>query len=337
MLCRRSLRLSGLILSISLAVFAQAPQGIQNVQPNVPQAITVAPPNYELGPNDQILVTAPNVTEINGRPFRIDSDGNIEFPLLTNKIHAAGLNVQALETVLKTQLRDYVRDPQVSITITGFRTDYVYFRGAFRTQGAIALQGGRTLDDMLAIVGGLQPNASRRITITRRAENGPIPLPYAVEDPMSKDTSVEINLDTLTQSINPPENIVLKVYDRLTAELAKPVYVFGEVPRPMTITLAEQPSITVTQALTQAGGFTQAASRGKVEILRPILGTTKLAHMVVNLDRIYKGLDNDVPLLPNDELRVPRATARVLFAPVATGILTSLPYLMITLAISGVF
>ena len=58
--------------------------------------------------------------------------------------------------------------------------------------------------------------------------------------------------------------------------------------------------------------------------------------MVVDLDRIYQGKDNDVPLLPNDELFVPRASVRVLLAPVATGILTSLPYLIISLAISGV-
>jgi polysaccharide export outer membrane protein len=336
MVSRGSWLVFGVFL-ITLAAMGQIPLGGQNAPPIPAQSINPLRPDYELGSNDQVYVTAPNVPELNGRPYRIDSEGFIDFGTLVGRIHAGGLTVRALETVITTQLRDFVRDPQVSITVTIYRTDPVVFYGAFRSPGYYALQGGRTLSEMLAVAGGLLPTASRRIKITRRIENGPIPLPNAEEDPTGKVSSAEINLDTLTQNINPAEDIVLKVYDLISSETARPVYVHGEVTRPIAIQLGEQPSISVTQALTQAGGFTLAASRGKVRILRPILGTSKLAEMVVDLNRIYQGKDNDVPLLPNDELYVPRASTRVLLTPVATGILTSLPYLMISLAISGVF
>jgi protein involved in polysaccharide export with SLBB domain len=118
--------------------------------------------------------------------------------------------------------------------------------------------------------------------------------------------------------------------------LAQPVYVNGEVTKPSAIQLGDQPSISVTQALAQAGSLTPAANRGKIRILRPILGTSKLAVIEVDLNRIYAGKDNDYPLLPNDVLVVTRNSTRALLLPVGTGILTSLPYLMITLAISGV-
>src|SRR5437868_15516420 len=39
-------------------------------------------PNYILGPNDQILIRAPQAEEINEKPFRVDSEGNINLPLI---------------------------------------------------------------------------------------------------------------------------------------------------------------------------------------------------------------------------------------------------------------
>lgn len=293
-------------------------------------------PDYQLGPGDQFLISVPQAQEIDQRPFRVDSDGNIELPLI-GKVHAAGLTQHGLETVLATRLRDYIREPQVTITITQFRSEPVFFLGAFRTPGIYPLQGGRTLVEMLAVVGGLQPTASRRMTITRKAEYGTIDLPNAVKDPARKVTSVEISLDSLTRNINPDEDMVLKAYDIVTAETAQPVFVSGEVAKPGAIPLNEEQSISVTQALTQAGGFTKDASRGKVRVLRPILGTTRRAEIDVNLNRIYEGKENDFPLLPNDVLYVPRATARAILGPVGTALLTSAPYMIVGLVAGGVF
>jgi len=321
------------ILATSFAASGQVPQQ----QPQNPaQTLNIVRPDYELGPNDQILLQVPQSPELNQRPFRVDSDGFIDLPLV-GRLHVAGLTVRGLETLLTQRLRDYIREPQVSISMVQFRSEPVFFLGAFRTPGIYTLQGDRTLVAMLATVGGLQPTASRRIKITRRAEYGAIPLSGAVQDPQKKISSVEISLDSLTQNVNPAENIVLMAYDLVTAGTAQPVYVNGEVAKPSAIPLGEQPSISVMQALTEAGGFTPNASRGKVRILRPVLGTTRRAEIEVNLNRVYEGKDNDVPLLPNDVLYVPRASARAILTPVGTSILTSLPYLMISLAVSGVF
>jgi len=60
---------------------------------------------------------------------------------------------------------------------------------------------------MLAHVGGLLPNASRRIKITRRADYGTIDLPNAVKDARRHVSTVEISLDSLTQNVNPAEEI----------------------------------------------------------------------------------------------------------------------------------
>ncbi len=325
----------GAVFGIGLCAWGQVPQGAQNAPPAPARSIESVRPDYELGPNDQILVGVPQAQEINQRPFRVDSDGFIDLPLV-GRVHAAGLTVRGLETLLTTRLRDYIREPQVSITVVQFRSEPVFFLGAFRAPGIYPLQGGRTLVEMMAAVGGLQPTASRRIKITRRAEYGTIDLPNAVNDPGKKVSTVEVSLDSLTRNINPAEDIVLKAYDIVSAETAQPVFVSGEVAKPGAIALGEQESISVTQALTQAGGFTPTASRGKVRVLRPILGTSRRAEIEVNLDRIYQGKDNDFPLQANDELYVPRATARALWGPIGTSMLATAPYLIVTLAAAGV-
>ena len=287
-------------------------------------------PNYVLGPNDQILIRT-QAEEINEKPFRIDADGNINLPLL-GRVHAGGMTLQELENDLTQRLREYIREPQVIIQVTQFRSAPVFFVGAFKTPGIYPLQGTRTLVEMLTQIGGTQPNASQRITITRRAEYGPIPLPGAIEDPEKKISTVEISLASLRQNVNPAEDIILQPYDVITVERAEQIYVTGEVLKTGGVDLGERESISIAQVLTMAGGFNRDAMRGKVRILRPIEGTTRRAAIEVDVKRIFEGKDNDVPLLPNDILYVPRSYTRLFWQTTGQLALSLMPY-MIFLAV----
>ncbi len=283
-------------------------------------------PNYTLNTSDQILIRS-NAEEINEKPFLIDADGNINLPLL-GRIHAGGMTVQELETDLITRLREYFTEPQVNIIVTQFRSEPIFIVGAFRAPGLYALRGTRTLIEMLTQVGGLQPNASRHIRITRRAEYGPIPLPNAVVDPDKKISTVEINYASLTQSVNPAEDILLQPYDQISAEQAGQIYVTGEVGKIGSLELGERESISIAQVLTMSGGFGRDAMRGKVRILRPIMNTSRRAPIEVDVKRIFEGKDNDVPLLPNDILYVPRSYTGIFVRTVGSMSLSMFPYLL---------
>src|ERR1700737_1673631 len=104
------------------------------------------------------------------------------------------MTLQELENDLIRRLREYIREPQVIVTVAQFRSEPVFFVGAFRAPGIYPLQGRRTLLEMLQAVGGLQPNTSRRIKVTRRKEFGPIPLPTAADDTDGKTSTVEISI-----------------------------------------------------------------------------------------------------------------------------------------------
>jgi polysaccharide export outer membrane protein len=183
---------------------------------------------------------------------------------------------------------------------------------------------------MLTAAGGLGPNASHRIRVSRRAEYGSIELPNAVEDPEKKMSTVEISLESLTQNINPEEDIVLQPFDVINVERAERIYVIGEVGKVAAIELAERSTISVAQALTEAGGFTQFATRDRVRVLRPILGTNRRAQIEIDLKRVFEGKDVDFPLMPNDVLFVPRSSGRAVLGPLGTSFLGSVPYIIVS-------
>ncbi len=339
---RQSLRLLVLLIAASFCMIAQQPadQGgsqpaQQNPSPNQPTsqpAQTTLPPdsvrpNYVLGANDQILVRAPDAEEINEKPFRIDADGNVNMPLI-GRVHAAGMTLQELEADLVRRLREYIREPQVIVTVVQFRSEPVFFVGAFQKPGIYPLQGRRTLVEMLTAVGGLQPNAARHVKITRRTEYGPIPLPSAIDDPEKKISTVEISMGSLRENVNPAEDILLQPYDVISVERAELVYVNGEVSKVGAFELGERDSISIAQALTMAGGFTRDAKRGKVRILRPILNTNRRAEIEVDVKRVFEGKDLDVPLLPNDILYVPRSYTRLIWQTTGQIVLPIIPYII---------
>jgi polysaccharide export outer membrane protein len=286
-------------------------------------------PNYVLGPDDQILIRS-NAEEINEKPFRIDADGNINLPLV-GKIHAEGMSQLELEAEIVRRLKEYIRNPTVIITPTAFRSAPVFFVGLFVKPGIYGLQGKRSLVEMLVQVGGLAPNASRHIRLTRRAEYGVIPLPGAIEDPEKKISTVEISMGSLRENVNPAEDIILQPFDVITVDRAEQIYINGEVFKTLAIDLGERDSISLLQALTQAGGLTRDAKRAKVRILRPILNSTRRAEIEIDVNDIYTGKANDFPLLPNDVLYVPRSIKRVVWTTVGQLIISNGPFIVISI------
>jgi polysaccharide export outer membrane protein len=283
---------------------AQAPNAA--VTPQIPTQLDQLRPNYVLRPGDQILIRAFEVEEISERPFRIDGDGFINLPIV-GKIQAGGLSVDMLEAALIEALRKYVRVPQVTITVVQFSTEPVFFVGAFKAPGIYPLGGRRNLVEMVSGVGGLLPTASRRIKVTRRKEYGAIPLPNAVVAPDGSGTSIEVNMASLENNVNPAEDIILQPFDVISVERAEMVYVTGEVARVGGLDLQEKSSISVIQALALAGGISQTANPKVAWILRPVMNTSRRALITLDLDRIMKAEDHDMPLLPNDILFVPKA------------------------------
>lgn len=286
--------------------------------------------SYIMSPGDDVLIRAREAEEINEKTFKIDGDGMLNLPLV-GKVRAAGLTIAALEQELTKKLAVYIRNPQVILTIANFRSDPVFFIGAFQKPGVYPLQGRKTLFEMMTTVGGLQQNANRRIKVTRRKEFGRIPLEQAI-DVDANSSAVEITLGSLKQNIDPAEDLVLRPYDVVTAEKAEMIYVTGEVSKVGGYEVGDKDSVTLTQLVTLMGGFTPTAVPDEVKILRPVRNSGRRAEIPVNARSILEGNAPDFPLYPNDIVFVPRSKRNAVWKTlgiVATPLIPTLIWLVV--------
>jgi polysaccharide biosynthesis/export protein len=302
---------------------AQPPRATQGAPGRQAQPIQIPPaaealrPSYVLGPGDVIQIRAAGGEDIGERTLRIEANGEIVLPLI-GTIKVAGMTVDQCQTELNNRLRAYYVNPQAMVTLMQLRSEPVFFLGAFNAPGIYPLQGRRTLVEMMTLVGGLAPSASRRIRLTRRKEMGPIPLPSAVEDTAGKGTTVEIPLNLLTRDINPPEDLLLMPYDIISAEKAELVYLTGEVTKPGGYELGEKETVSAIELLSLAGGMTPSAAPKNARILRPLSNSNRRAEIPLNLKETLEGSGGDFNLMAGDVLYVPRNSKRETWARVAT-------------------
>src|SRR5260370_22484639 len=110
---------------------------------------------YLLGPNDQVSVNLRDVKEIDFKPVRIDSAGNIQLHYV-GKLKAAGLTVEELAKFIAARLTDFVNDPVVTVEVTDFGSQPVSVMGAVNKPGVYQLRGRQTLVEVLSSAEGLR-------------------------------------------------------------------------------------------------------------------------------------------------------------------------------------
>lgn len=98
---------------------------------------------------------------------------------------------------------------------------------------------------------------------------------------------------------NPQVSVLVKEYR------SKKVSVFGQVKK--TGTLPFVSGMTVVEAISQAGGFTEMARKNAVTVTRTVAGNTKTRY-TIPVDRIGEGSADNFIIRPGDVVFVPRRT-----------------------------
>ena len=302
------------LLLLLTPIFAQAQLG--GNKGGVDPATTGQP--YVLGPGDQIMIHATNAEELSEKPFRIETDGTLDLPLV-GRMHPGGEPVERFEAELIAKLNEYVRDPRVNVTVSQPRNQRVTFAGAFKSPGVYNLEGRHTLTEMLAISGGLLPEASRVLTIAR-VNASAIPagtvLTTAERTPGDGQPLI-LKLDiTGSKGQSRADDFSLEPLDVVTAVIGEPVIVQGEVQKVGPISLEDRHSLSLIQVLAMCGGITHDASL-KIRIYRPVGEQDHKQLISVNLEKVIKGEEKDPGVLPRDIVLVPRNTGKAMTERVA--------------------
>jgi len=101
--------------------------------------------------------------------------------------------------------------------------------------------------------------------------------------------------------VKPQVTVLIKEYGN------KQIYVLGEVKKPGSIQLPAERRLTVLEAITLAGGFTDLAAPDRTKVLRNASGQN--LNIPVEISRITKQGDKsaDIFLEPNDTVYVPQS------------------------------
>lgn len=249
---------------------------------------------YRVGPKDLLEISVFGADELS-RTVRVSEDGKVSLPLL-GEVLVDGLTKSELEKKLADLLGEkYVQNPQVTVFIREYQSKRVSVLGAVEKPGPYQLLGRQTLMQIVSEAGGLTRDAGSDIIIIRQLPDG-----------MS--TSLRISIDDLFLKGDAKLNVPLEAGDIVNIPVDKlvAVYVFGQVKNPGALQVKKSSIPTLLQAIAQAGGFTERASRGGVVIKRKD-ETGKEKEIKVNVRSILNNKQKDVPLLENDTVYIPES------------------------------
>ncbi len=124
---------------------------------------------FKVGADGNITADATN--NISEKGYRVDTDGNIDFPIL-GKLHIEGMTVNAVKQLIcdKIEEGNYMKDPLVSIEFLNFKYTVL---GAVGNNGTFTTNGDRvTLLDAIAKAGDLNAKAKTDRVAVIREING---------------------------------------------------------------------------------------------------------------------------------------------------------------------
>ena len=280
---------------------------------------------YRLGPDDQIMIQVADLPDINAKPQRLDPNGDLKLPLI-GRVHASGMTLEQLEDELTKRLKVYMHDPDVAVSVTEFHSQPVSVIGAVSNAGVRQLEGRKSLIEVLSMAGGVSPEAGPIVRITRRLEEGRIPIASATDDASGRFSTADIGLKPLLEGRTPDKNIVIQPHDVVSVPRAEMVFVIGEVGKPGPVPVSSADSLSVIEAVSSSGGVLRTAAANHARILRRIVGEQKRAEVTVDLQQIMQGKADDVSLLAGDILIVPdnpskKAVSRALEAAIQAGVI----------------
>lgn len=273
-------------------------------------------PNYRIGPRDELEINVFDVPELNLENIKVQESGFVSLPLVGALKVAGQTETEARQGLVK-RLANYVKNPQVSIFVSHYGSQRVGVMGAVDKPGMYPLKkGDNSILEMLSEAGGVNQRAGNLLYFVpaenRATEPGPdargmITLNNArLAAPNSQ--GIEVYLDSILGTTGAlPIEVPIRGGDMIVIPEAGRVVVDGEVDKPGSFELGTRMSLL--GALAAAGGITYSAKVDELEVIRDV-GAKERAHLIVNLEKIARGEDEDVRLRNGDIVRVPSHRGR---------------------------
>jgi polysaccharide biosynthesis/export protein len=262
-----------------------------------------------IGAGDLLHIDVFDVPELS-RDVRVSNLGEISFPLIHEKIRAAGATTFQLEQKIQDLLRQngLVSDPQVSVFIKEQNSQPVTIIGAVVRPMTYQVNRPMSLLELIANAGGITDGAGTVVLITRRTETEsltPISDTSASGEPGSR--TIRIQLQDLLNTENTAFNIPVYGGDVINIPLGGIVYVMGGGVSQQGgyVVQSHGEQITVLKAVALAHGLGGYAKPDDAVIYRLNPNTGKREATPVHIKQIEQNKSQDVAMKSNDILYVP--------------------------------
>jgi polysaccharide export outer membrane protein len=181
--------------------------------------------------------------------------------------------------------------PQVTVRVASFRASQVYVDGDVRAPGAQTINDiPMTLTEAVSRAGGFAPTADQsRVTITR---NG---------------TAYPVNVAQMMKQGKNPADIMLQPGDMLHVDARddNTVYVMGEVTKPTAVSPLRDGTLTLGEAIVQAGQINQETSNAsQLFVVRQATSDSPVIYRLDARSPVSMLLANQFPLESKDVVYV---------------------------------
>jgi polysaccharide biosynthesis/export protein len=165
-----------------------------------PGAVQIAAddPSYKIGADDVLKIDVWREDQLT-RTVPVRPDGKITLPLL-NDVRASGLTPMELAGSIRDELKNYVNNPQVTVSVMEINSRRIYVTGEVAKSGAFGLTPHMTALQAISSTGGFTQFAKPKSIYILRTEHGEqVKLPF--------------NYREAVRGHNPEQNIELQPGD----------------------------------------------------------------------------------------------------------------------------
>jgi protein involved in polysaccharide export with SLBB domain len=255
---------------------------------------------YRLKIGDELEISVLDEPEMT-KNVTILPDGRLTY-LLVGEVPAEGKTIEELRKVLEKQLIEYFKDPKVSVIaqkvhLEEMEPGFASAMGALKSPGKFEIYKGETITGIVARAGGflfVTDNLGGRTLanlkasyISRNGKKLPIDF-YGLfeEGKMEYDIKIE------------PGDFVY-----IANAQTEQIYVLGEVNTPRLVSYNR--NITLVEAISGSGGFTEKAQRSRVIVIRGEGGEE--SHINVDVEALLLGdlKEQNIALKSGDIVYVP--------------------------------
>ena len=240
--------------------------------------------DYQIGEGDSLNISVWGVKDLNF-PVKVRPDGKITVPGL-GEIVASGITPSELQSLLAVRLRELVKNPIVTVTVSEITNSKVYIFGSGVKSAVYDLSRRTTLLQLLCTLPDVKVADLKNSYLLRGG------------------SKVKTDIHRLFIAGDISQDLLLESGDSLFMPLLmdRSVYVLGAVNAPKAIEFRE--GMKVMEAILESGGFTKFAEQNDVLVRRK--GGKEPVTLEVKAKKLFKegDLTQNIELMAGDYVMV---------------------------------